>query len=396
MQFRSVAAALAFSSLAAPIAAENNSDSFEPRSSKASLGGVEQFTPTSISTDHRIDYAHWDEALGWFVIPMGPSLREGAPRVEPFTGSRRIYGHDSRYRLEGNRVAFSFFDDSVRASLTEYRMDLERIGTQLDIASLPRNEQLAYWINLHNVAMIEALAGAYPLSEPRTRRFGPNSAALDDAKLVSVKGVALSPRDIREGIVFANWRDPKVIYGFWRGEIGGPSIQRLAYNSQNVDALLALSAEEFVNSLRGVEKFGGALRVSKIYQEAAPFYFGDFDQLRSHLGQFAGDDVRGLIESTDKTHYNAYETDLADLTRGEKAPGFFNFGTATDPAGGDRVFRSYTPRSALNANSPISMSIQRLITERQNKLTKANKRGIRTGMVIYGDGEIGGEEKEVE
>ncbi|MBV7257984.1 DUF547 domain-containing protein [Erythrobacter crassostreae] len=396
MQLRSVAAALACSSLAAPATAESTSDSFQTRSTAATSGGVEQFAPAASSTEHRIDYAHWDEALGWFVIPMGPSLREGAPRVEPFTGSRRVYGHDSRYRLEGNRVAFSFFDDDVRASLTDYRMDLERIGTELDITGLPRNEQLAYWLNLHNVAMIEALAGAYPLSEPRSRRFGSNSASLDDAKLVSVNGVALSPRDIREGIVFPNWRDPKVIYGFWRGEIGGPSIQRLAYSGQNVDALLALSAEEFVNSLRGVEKFSGALQVSKIYEEAAPYYFADFNQLRGHLSQFAGDEVRSLIERTNETRYNTYETDLADLTRGEKAPGFFNFGTATDPTGGDRLFRSYTPRSALNPNSPISMSIQRLITERQNKLTKATKRGIRTGMVIYGDGEFAGEQKEVE
>jgi len=351
---------------------------------------IAQFTPERTLRDHRIDYSYLDEALGFIVIPMGPSLREGAPTVQANTGTRRIYGHQSRYRLEGNRVAFSFLNDDIRSGLRAYREDLERVGSELGIASLPRNEQLAFWLNLHNVAVIEALAFAYPLQEPSEERFGPNAATLDDAKLVTIAGVSLSPRDIREGIVYPNWRDPKVIYGFWRGEIGGPSIQRTAFTGGNVDALLSLSGEEFVNSLRGVERFSGALQVSKVFEEAAPFYFEDFGELRSHIAQYARNEVKSLMERTQQTRYNRYETDVADLTRGEHDPGLNNFGILADPVGGDRRFRSYTPRTLLNPNSRFSLSIQRLIQERNAKLKKANRRGIRTGMVIYGDGQYSG------
>ena len=177
-------------------------------------------------------------------------------------------------------------------ALTQYRQDLERVGNELDIVHLPRNEQLSYWINLHNVAVIEALAHQYPMREPAEGSFGANETTLQDAKLVTIDGVQLSPRDIREKIVYPNWSDPRVIYGFWRGEIGGPSIQRLAYTGSNGDQLLALNAEEFVNSLRGVEAYGGALRISQIYEEAAPFYFADDADLITHLSQFARDDVK--------------------------------------------------------------------------------------------------------
>ncbi|MDY7096988.1 MAG: DUF547 domain-containing protein [Pseudomonadota bacterium] len=358
---------------------------------------LEQFRPAAERNQDRIDFTYLDKALGWFVIPMGPSTRDGAGRVDPEIGTRRIYGHESRFRLEGNRVAFSYFTDDVRASLTEYRQDLERVGSTLDLTRLPRNEQLAFWLNLHNVAVIEALAYEYPLSQPSERKFGSNGAPLSDAKLVTVRGIELSPRDIRERIVYPNWRDPKVIYGFWRGEIGGPSIQRLAYSGGNLDALLALSGEEFVNSLRGVEGYGDRLLVSEIYREAAPFYFENDTALRSHLSAFAGEKVAKLITKTDETRYNIYARDVADLAKGERDPGYSE---VTTQAGGSvgALGLSVGPGASTPRASRPNLAIQRLLEERRVKLNRAIKQGIRTGQVIYNDGEYNSGEtgKEVE
>ncbi|WP_296717356.1 DUF547 domain-containing protein [Erythrobacter sp.] len=339
----------------------------------------DRFAPATERRDHRLDWQHWDEALAWLVIPMGPSIRDGAPRVEPVVGSRIVYGHESRYRLEGNRVALSFVEPEILGALSDYRADLERIGSKLDLARLPRNEQLAYWINLHNVAVIEALAKAYPLTDTAHLRFGEEQAGLHDAKLVRVKGVALSPRDIRERIVYPNWRDPKVIYGFWHGAIGSPSIQRMAYTGSNVDALLALSGEEFVNSLRGVEAWGGSLQVSPIYSEAAPFYFADDAALHDHLRQFAADDVGKLLRKHRRVDYKRFDTDLADMARGERDPSINN---VRSQAGGLAAFEA-------DITQPIpfrpNQAIMRLMTERAVKLARAADQGIRTGMVIYGD-----------
>ncbi|MDJ0643962.1 MAG: DUF547 domain-containing protein [Erythrobacter sp.] len=399
MKPRSILAALALGSLAAPLAAESASTSFQPRGASATGDAFAQFAPASDRREHRIDYQHWDEALAWFVVPMGPSIRETPGRVEPELGTRRIYGHESRYRLEGNRVAFSYLTPGIREALTQYRQDLERVGSELDLTAIPRNEQLAFWLNLHNVAVIEALAGEYPLSEPSEREFGSNAAPLDDAKLVTIKGVELSPRDIRERIVYPNWQDPKVIYGFWRGVIGGPSIQRLAYTGSNVDALLSLAGEEFVNSLRGVEHYGGALRVSRIYEEAAPHYFGDFETLRGHLQQFAAEDVQKLLNKSARTGYNSFDGDLADLARGERDPALnFRFSQQDPAVGAGGLASGPNGLPAPPIRSRPNIAIQRLIAERQAKIGKAIKRGIRTGMVIYGDGDYseGEAPKEVE
>lgn len=348
---------------------------------------LSQFRPAADREDHRIDYTYLDEALNWMVVPMGPSLRQTAPRRDPRLGTRRIQGHESRFRLEGNRIAFSFFTDDIRASLTEYRKDLEQVGAALDIVRLPRNEQLAFWLNLHNVAVVEALAYEYPLSQPSGRTFGRNNAALDDAKLITMAGIELSPRDIRERIVYPNWSDPKVMYGFWRGEVGGPSIQRLAFTGANVDSLLDASAREFVNSLRGVQKYDGALQVSELYREAAPFFFESDATLRGHLAQYAGEPVSRLIRKTDTIAYSAdYELDIADMSRGETWAVIDQLTTDLSP--GDGI-----------PGAPVSIrtnwGAQILWQERNRKINRAIRRGVPVGTVIV-SGQDGVPSKEVQ
>jgi hypothetical protein len=331
------------------------------------------FTPSDTPNSDGIDYSIWDEAMSNLVISMGPSLRETAGRPTPGLGTRRQYGHISRYRLEGTRIMFTFLDSEVIASFTEYREDLERTADIVDIQALNRNEQLAYWINLHNVAMIEQIANAWPVRQPREIKVG--GVALDDARFITVEGIALSPRDIRERIVFANWSDPRVIYGFWRGEIGGPSIQREAYNADNVSRLLDRGARDFVNSLRGTQKRGNTLDVSELFEEVAPFYFADFDtDLRAHLAQFANEDTAALLSSTTQIDANVNEYDIADLAGGVREPTYSN---VTSADGNSYSFR-------------IPQSMARLLQQREQKFQRIIREG-RTGTVTFSNIQLPGD-----
>jgi len=339
--------------IAAPVAAQSD-DQFAT------------FAPAGEPINHRIDYAIWDEAMKNLVISMGPSLRQGAGSAEPGLGSRRIYGHTSRYRLEGSRIMFSFLDAEVISSFGEYRRDLESVADQIDIQSLSRNEQLAYWMNLHNVAMIEQISNNWPVRQPREIKV--DGVPLDDAKFITVEGISLSPRDIREKIVFANWRDPRVIYGFWRGEIGGPSIQREAYNADNVARLLDRGARDFVNSLRGTQKRGSTLEVSELFEEVAPFYFRNFEtDLRAHLAQFANEDTNEILGSTSRVDASVNEYDIADLAGGVREPTYTNI----ESDGVSTRFR-------------IPQSMARLLAQREEKFQRIIRQG-RTGTVTFSD-----------
>jgi len=323
-----------------------------------------QFAPSQTANDDKIDYSIWDEAMRNLVVSMGPSLRQTAGTPPPSLGTRRIYGHTSRYRLEGTRIMFSFLDSDVIASFSEYRQDLERTADLVDIQSLSRNEQLAYWINLHNVSVIEQIANEWPIRQPREIEVG--GVPLDDAKFITVNGVAMSPKDIRTQIVYRHWKNPKVIYGFWRGDIGGPSIQREAFNADNVSRLLDRGARDFVNSLRGTQKRGDRLQVSKIYDEAAPFFFQDFGaDVRSHIADYANADVQELLTQTSRTEAAIDEPDIADLAGGVREPSYNNI-----------------EANGRNVSFRIPQSMARLLQERETKFQRVIKKG-RTGTVTF-------------
>lgn len=344
-------------------------ESDAPATSVQDSRNFSQFKPKADRVNTRIDYTIWDEALSALVVRMGNSIREGAPLPNPNVGTRRVYGHDSRFRLEGNRVGFSFFSREVIESLTEYKTDLERTANAVDISTLSKNEQLAFWMNLHNVAIIQQIAIEYPLSQPSRMKIGEAGLPLDEAPIITIQNVQMSPRDIRTKIVFPNWKDPKVIYGFFRGDIGGPSVQRKAFTATNLSELLDSSAKEFINSLRGTQKSGRTMKVSKIYAEAQPYFFNDWPlSLRRHYDNYAGEKVKSILAKTVDVDPAIYEADIADLAKGERDPEY-NF---KDPADG---------RQAIG----LPAAIRRLMIEREQKIEKIIRRGDRKGTVEFVD-----------
>ena len=320
--------------------------------------------PTGVRT--QMDYSLWDKALEFMVLRMGLSTREGSRRPDATLGTRRVYGHESRVRMEGNRIVYSFLTDEQIAPLSEYRRDLERLGSELDIKSLSRDEQLAYWMNLHNVAVVEQIASNYPIQAPSRMKLGPEKTPLDTTRFITVAGVAMSPRDIRTRIVFPNWTDPNVIYGFHRGDVGGPSIQRRAFTASNIIELLGVSAKEYVNSLRGVEGYGDKLLVSAIYAEAAPFYFPDMSEdLKRHLASFAEPKVASLIASKSDIEVNQYEETVADLAAGDREP----------------IYNTVT-RDGLAQSIRLRPSVARFMGERAEKMEQLRREGLLQGRVI--------------
>ncbi|XUU60850.1 DUF547 domain-containing protein [Erythrobacter sp. HA6-11] len=359
--------------LAAPVSAQREVTNTLAISAPAFDQSFARFTPSADRIAHKIDYTAWDEAMRYIVFPMGRSLRQSPGRPQPGLGTRRMFGHDSRYRLEGNRVMFSFFDDELRQSIREYRIELERTPDLIEFTRIPRNEQLAFWINLHNVALLDQIAHSWPVREPS--KIEVDGVALDEAKFISVSGVKMSPKDIRTQIVYRNWKDPRVIYGFWRGDIGGPSIQRAAFNAENVERLLDRGASDFVNSLRGVQKLSDRLQVSKIYEEAAPFYFQNWEaDLRTHISKHAETEVQQLLSKTQTVEASLYETDIADLAGGQREPTYSNI--TSD--GFAQRFR-------------IPQGMARLLQEHGTKMERIEREG-RTGSVFFMDIQLPGEE----
>ena len=278
-------------------------------------GALPMFVPQARSSRTRLDYALYSDALNYSVLPLGQSTRRYMGKPDVTVGSRLRSGHQTPYRLEGSRVSFSLLNDEYKDALHEYRMDLERIGNEIDIVRMGRNEQLAFWMNLHNVVMIDQIVQNYPVKRPG--RIKVNGVNVDDAKLINLKGTALSLRDIRERIVYPNWKNPNVIYGFFRGDIGSPALLDYAFTAQNIGEALAVSGNEFVNALRGFSEGSRTRNVSRVYAEAKRFYFQNFEtDLEAHLLRHARDEVKEEIRAVKPMKIDKYDEVVADLIGG--------------------------------------------------------------------------------
>ena len=327
---------------------------------------LDRFAPRPSGSDRAVDYTLIDEALGLIVFNSGPSLRRRQRRPDALSGTRFVRGHTSPYRLEGNKVFFSQFDDDVEDAISEYRRSLERIGASGRVQGLPRDEQLAYWYNLHNFVVIDEIAGAYPVRFPRTMTVGEDGASLHDAKVIDLGDVVLSLRDVRE-IVYTHWDDPKVVYGFYHGDLGGPSIRRRAYTGASVGADLGRQAREFVNSLRGVARGDDTLYVSELYGEARPHFFPGWpDDLRAHLRDYADAEVQSLLLEKPRTAFARYEDRVADMSGGE-------------------VYSDLGNRGSGNSGSTIPPSMVRMVSEYREKLDELREEGLLKPKVIIID-----------
>lgn len=284
--------------------------------SERAMIDLASLTAGADETGPRVDYEAFTLILNSVVFDVGHSNREPAGRQMRVTGSRISPETNSVYRYEGNRVALHLFEDIHKETIAEYRAELEALPGQVSLDALPRNEQLAYWLNLHNVVMLDLLQQRYPLRRIDRERI--DGAPLLDAKVVTINGVALSLNDIRLRVVAENWDDPRVIYGFFLGAVGGPSLRDEAFTGDEVWGQLESSAREFVTALRGVDDLPREPRISPLYQDFAMLFDGS-EELKNHLRVFASEEVRAHIDEIDGApDYLRFDWSVADMTNGRE------------------------------------------------------------------------------
>lgn len=332
------------------------------------LTQLTQFTPKP-SSQTQINYDAWDELLGDIILFMGPSSRERYEAPKRETGSRISRTHNSPYRLEGNKVLYPYMRDNVLTAISDYVTELEDVGNRLDIPSLSRNEQLAFWINLHNAIVIKVIGENYPGPDRRPEDIEPlpgSDTKLNDAKLTTIDGVALSLRDIREGIVFPNWSNPDVAFGFHMGDASSPSLANTAYQPNKLAGQLRTNATEYANSLRGVDRG----KVSRYYHDIAPWFFPEFNEdLNAYFSKRMRSDVFAEYQEEGYRGVNRYDNVVSDITAGYGERGRQRLAVSTD----------------VNAFA-LGRDVQQFLTDRAEKIERLRKQEwFKRGTVVIED-----------
>ena len=276
------------------------------------------FEAHNAAAPNAINYDGLSYFLSALVIDVGFSDRQrGGDGDDTLTGSRIPRGSSDLLVLETNRIDFANLSDNTINQITEYRKLLEQLPSQRPLREFNRNDQLAFWINLHNIALVEQIALRYPV--PNLNRFFVNTdngrEHIYDAKLLNIQGVELSLNDIRINIVYRYWNDmPEVMYGFFLGTLGGPSLIPRAYSADFVHNYLNRNASEFVNSLRGTKNFYSTLYVSSLYFSHQEIFFPDWPtDFVDHLKTYARSPVSRYLQNVKQVNPLSYAPELAAI-----------------------------------------------------------------------------------
>ena len=162
-----------------------------------------------------------------------------------------------------NRVAYGqALQDGAAQQLATYLASL----TALDPRTLTEKQQLAYWINLYNALTVHVTL-AYPHEDSILRMgegwFG--SGPWDD-KLITITGKDITLNDIEHRILRPIWQDHRIHYAVNCASLGCPNLFKVSFDSDNVERLLDLGEQAYINHPRGVQiNASGELQVSRLF-----------------------------------------------------------------------------------------------------------------------------------
>jgi hypothetical protein len=288
----------------------------------------EEFSDFGLNRDISISYEDLDQLLELTVIDMGLSDRT---ILKPIVGNgtRLRSNRDRDTALEANRFYFEeVVKSDIKLGFKVIRQSLEKVPEEVPLNALTLDEQLAYWLNLYNTAIIEKLIEHYPVRNAKKLLEGENSILND--KFINVSGHTLSLNNIQHDIVFKKFGNKKIVmYGFYQGIIGSPNLRNEAYTADKVYKQLSGNAEEFVNSNRGVQVKRNRLNVS-IFYDQAKILFPDFENdLLKHILNYSDSSINSQVEDSEELILAIEDWNVTDIYGTERS---FGEGNATNKA----------------------------------------------------------------
>ncbi len=208
-----------------------------------------------------------------------------------------------------NRFDYDGVTEDHKADLEDYLDYLSGI----EVTTLNKTEQRAYWINAYNAITVNVVLDEWPLESIRdidkilfVRAYGPWFR-----DIFEVEDQVLTLDAIEHKILRPIWQDPRTHYAVNCASIGCPNLQDVAFTSDNMEELLNKGAYAFINSERGIQKFDGkSIRVSSIYSWFKED-FGETDaNIIAHLKTYAQGDVAKKLENVTRISGHDYNWNI--------------------------------------------------------------------------------------
>jgi Protein of unknown function, DUF547 len=225
----------------------------------------------------------------------------------------------TRYYDPARGMDYQGLKKNGKAALDELRRQLAAV----DVAALPRQDQLAYWINLYNVSTVAVVVDHYPVDSIRdisTDLF----IRLNVFKkpVVHTKAGEISLNDVENDKIREGFKDPRIHFAINCAAKSCPPIRTEPYVGSHLSEQLDDQARLFLNGPHGVrlEKDGDelALHVTKILD----WFKDDFEKWGggrvAFIRKFLPADKQRQIDAAKgkvDLEYDDYDWSLNDASR---------------------------------------------------------------------------------
>jgi Protein of unknown function, DUF547 len=237
---------------------------------------------------------------------------ESRVRVDHHIWNRLLETYVATSDAGVNRFDYAAVSPADRRALVRY-LDLM---SEIDVAALNRNEQLAFWANCYNAIVTKLILEAYPVGSFLDIGGDLFSKGPWKDKHFKVYGEALSLHDIENRIIRPIWQDLRTLYLLSCGALGCPNIGAQAFHGYNIDGRMEAAATEFINGPQAIHFIDGtSVRLSSYYD----WYFEDFENqhktILQHLRDYATGELAGQLEAVG--HITGFDFDwtLNDIDR---------------------------------------------------------------------------------
>ena len=192
--------------------------------------------------------------------------------------------------------------DVARAQALPFFQQYVDYLSAVEVETLNRDEQLAFWLNTRNILLVQALAEERRVSGFKRKRGTPEApGAFWTEKRITISGTPLSLQEIERDILFAGRDDTNIVFGLYQAIEGGPALPRQAFSGIEVTAQLADAGRRFVSLPRNLRVRGDKVRISTYFDWYAELaYGGDEALMRAHLATLVKPDQKDVV-STDGT-----------------------------------------------------------------------------------------------
>lgn len=245
------------------------------------------------------------------------------------------FGDEQRGRT---KISYAAVEQQGKAFMKTYMNYLERVN----VSALSRDDQLAYWLNTHNMLVMEAMAD----SKSRRRMTAARGTLaapgpMWSEKRITVDGTELSLHDIEKYIVAANFADkPNAIFGLYQGTSGGPAFPADGFTGANLDAELEAAGKDYLKSRNGLKVRKTKAQIPALVDWfAEDIYGGDQEAMKAHLASLASSKTAPKLAAVTqfearKFSYSSDELVIRQQGVGAGADGAGRIGGGTGFSGG--------------------------------------------------------------